>query len=400
MPNQLGLMDFFDKFLQKEPLIINKKVLQANYIPDAIPHRQQQIELIASILGPALRGEKPSNIFVYGKPGVGKTVCVQYILKTLEQSAQKRGTKLKTIYINCKLKKIADTEYRIVTELARAIGVEVPATGLPTDEVYNKFIGAVDARPQIVVLVLDEVDRLVVKAGDEILYNLTRINSELKNAQVALVGISNDVRFIENIDPRVKSSLGEEEVIFPPYNAVELKDILEKRASLAFRPNALHDGVLQKCAAYAAREHGDARRALDLLRVAGEVSERESADTVRPEHIDKAEERIERDRVLEIVSTQPKQSQIVLQAILLTANGKKIETGEVYEKYKELCSQTGQVPLTQRRVSDLIGELDMLGLINAKVISKGRYGRTREIYVSIQDDLLEKLKSKLQEELL
>ena len=399
MPNQLGLMDFFDKFLQKEPLIINKKVLQANYIPDAIPHRQQQIELIASILGPALRGEKPSNIFVYGKPGAGKTVCVQYILKTLEQSAQKRGTTLKTIYINCKLKKIADTEYRIVTELARAIGVEVPATGLPTDEVYNKFINAVDARPQIVILVLDEVDRLVIKAGDEILYNLTRINSELKNAQVAIIGISNDVRFIENIDPRVKSSLGEEEVIFPPYNAVELKDILEKRATLAFRPGALQEGVLQKCAAYAAREHGDARRALDLLRVAGEVSERESADTVKPEHIDGAEERIERDRVLEIVSTQPKQSQLVLQAILLITNGKKIETGEVYEKYKELCLQTGQAPLTQRRVSDLIGELDMLGLINAKVISKGRYGRTREIYISIQDDLLEKLKSKLHEEL-
>ncbi|MEM2874268.1 MAG: ORC1-type DNA replication protein [Candidatus Nanoarchaeia archaeon] len=399
MPAQSGLMDFFEKFLQKEPLIINKKVLQENYIPDAIPHRQQQIELIASILGPALRGEKPSNIFVYGKPGVGKTVCIQYILKTLESAAAAKGNPLKTIYINCKLKKIADTEYRIVTELARAVGVDVPTTGLPTDEVYNRFLAAVDAKPQVVILTLDEIDRLVMKAGDEILYNLTRINSELKNAQVSLIGISNDVRFIENIDPRVKSSLGEEEVIFPPYNAVELKDILEKRAALAFRPNAFADGVLEKCAAYAAREHGDARRAVALLRVAGEVAERENSDKVKPEHIDKAEESIEKNRVLEIISSQPKQSQLVLHAILLIANGKKIETGEVYEKYKELCIQVGQAPLTQRRVSDLIGELDLLGLINAKVISKGRYGRTREIYVSTQDDLLEKIKAKLQEEL-
>jgi cell division control protein 6 len=85
-----------------------------------------------------------------------------------------------------------------------------------------------------------------------------------------------------------------------------------------------------------------------------------------------------------------------------TANkNQKLETGEVYEKYKELCIQSAaQTPLTQRRVSDLIGELDMLGLINAKVISKGRYGRTREIYISIPDDLLEKIKNKLQEELL
>jgi len=182
MAGQLGLMDFFEKFLQKEPLIINKKVLQTNYIPDAMPHRQQQIELLASMLGPALRGEKPSNIFVYGKPGVGKTVCVQYVLKMLEQAAAAKNTPLKTIYINCKLKKIADTEYRIVTELARAAGVEVPSTGLPTDAVYNKFLAAIDNKSQIVILALDEIDRLVLKAGDDILYNLTRINSELKQA--------------------------------------------------------------------------------------------------------------------------------------------------------------------------------------------------------------------------
>jgi cell division control protein 6 len=399
MAGQLGLMDFFEKFLQKEPLIINKKVLQTNYIPDAIPHRQQQIELLASMLGPALRGEKPSNIFVYGKPGVGKTVCVQYVLKTLEQTAAAKNTQLKTIYINCKLKKIADTEYRIITELARAAGVDAPATGLPTDEVYNRFLAAIDSKPQIVILALDEIDRLVLKAGDDILYNLTRINPELKQAQVSIIGISNDIRFIEQIDPRVKSSLGEEEAIFPPYNAVELKDILEKRSSMAFRPGALVEGVLEKAAAYAAREHGDARRALDLLRVAGEVAERESVEQVLPDHIDKAEQRIEKDRVMEIISTQPKQSQLVLQAILQITNGKKIETGEIYEKYKSLCIQTGQAPLTQRRVSDLIGELDMLGLINAKVISKGRYGRTREIYVAISTELLEKIKAKLQEEL-
>ena len=136
-----------------------------------------------------------------------------------------------------------------------------------------------------------------------------------------------------------------------------------------------------------------------MLRVAGEVAERESVEQVLPDHIDKAEQRIEKDRVMDIVSTQPKQSQLVLQAILQITNGKKIETGEIYDKYKELCLQTGQAPLTQRRVSDLIGELDMLGIINAKVISKGRYGRTREVYVAISAELLEKIKTKLQDEL-
>ena len=400
MAGQIGLTDFFEDFLKKQSLFIDKKALQQTYAPKAIPHRQGQINQIAGILAPALRKEKPSNIFCFGKTGTGKTVVVQYVLTKLLESAATRSIPLKTIYVNCKLKKVADTEYRIIAELARALGEDIPATGLPTDEVYNLFLGAIDEKEQVVILVLDEIDRLVNKAGDEILYNLTRINAQLKKSQVSIVGISNDVRFTENIDSRVKSSLGEEEVLFVPYNAVELKEILEERAKLAFRDGAAEDGVLEKCAAYAAREHGDARRAIDLLRVASELAERENSDKIRPEHIDKAEERMERDRVLEIAITQPKQSQAVFYAILQTfVNGKKIETGEAYEKYKEICQSAGLTPLTQRRISDLISELDMLGMITAKVISKGRYGRTRQIYLTISNDLVTKLKDKLKEEL-
>ncbi len=400
MAGQSGLTDFFESFLKKESIFIDKKALQQDYAPKVIPHRQNQINQLAGILAPALRKEKPSNTFCYGKTGTGKTVVTQYVLEKLRESAGSRNIPLKTIIVNCKMKKIADTEYRIVAELARKLGKAIPSTGLPTDEVYNQFLSAIDETEQMVIFVLDEIDRLVDRAGDEILYNLTRINSSLKRSQVSIVGISNDTRFLENIDPRVKSSLGEEEIIFSPYNALELKEILEERAKLAFRQSVVEGGVLEKCSAYAAREHGDARRAIDLLRVASEVAERENSSKILPEHIDKAEERIEKDRVLEIVAVQPKQSQAVFMAILeMPVTSKKIETGEVYDKYKEVCSAAGFTPLTQRRVSDLIGELDMLGLINAKVISKGRGGRTRQIYLTISDDLGTKLKEKLKEEL-
>jgi len=402
MGTQLDLNNYFESYLKKEPLFRNKKVLQINYTPDDIPHRVNQINSLAAVLAPTLRKEKPSNVFIYGKTGTGKTLVVQHILEKLLEMARNKQIPLKTIYLNCKLKKIADTEYRLIAELAKAMGREVPPTGLPTDEVYNIFIKIIDQKEQILVLVLDEIDRLVEKTGDEILYNLTRLNSHLQKAEISFIGISNDVRFIENIDPRVKSSLSEEELIFPPYNAEELRDILKKRSTIAFKEGAVLDGVLEKCAAYAAREHGDARRALDLLRVAGEVAERSDADKVTQEHIDKAEERIEKDRVLEIIITQPKQSQCVFYAILLKLENtdQKIETGEVYETYKDICIQTGLAPLTQRRVSDLLSELDMLGLINGKVISKGRYGRTREIYLTIPKDILDKIKTKLKEELL
>ena len=399
MAGQAGLTDFFESFLKKESIFLDKKALQQNYAPKVIPHRQTQINQLAGVLAPALRKEKPSNMFCYGKTGTGKTVVTQYVLQKLIESAASRAIPLKTIYVNCKLKKIADTEYRIIAELARALGKAVPSTGLPTDEVYNLFLTAIDETEQTIIFVLDEIDRLVDRAGDEILYNLTRINSSLKKSQVSIVGISNDTRFLENIDPRVKSSLGEEEIIFAPYNAMELKEILEERAKLAFKTDVLTEGVLEKCSAYAAREHGDARRAIDLLRVASETAERENSSRITPEHIDKAEDRIEKDRVLEIVAVQPKQSQAVFMAILEMPATAKIETGEVYDKYKGICNAAGFGPLTQRRVSDLIGELDMLGLINAKVISKGRGGRTRQIYLTISDELGSKLKDKLKEEL-
>src|SRR3989344_5164357 len=270
-----GLNDYFENFLNKEPLFINKKSLQSSYTPEAIPHREEQIEAIASILAPSLRLDKPSNLFCYGKTGTGKTLTIQYVLANLSKLAKEKKIPLKTFYLNCKLKRVADTEYRLIAQIARAFGKEVPATGLPTDEIYKLFLDSIDNKEGgLLILVLDEIDQLVKRAGDGILYNLTRINSELKNVQISLVGISNDLMFTNDLDPRVKSSLSEEELVFPPYNAIQIQEILRQRASVAFRKNVLVEGVIEKCAAYAAREHGDARRALELLRVAGELAER------------------------------------------------------------------------------------------------------------------------------
>ena len=311
--------------------------------------------------------------------------------------AKKKNVPLEIVYLNCKMKKVADTEYRLMAELANQFGANVPATGLPTDEVYKIFINKIDNEKKMIILILDEIDQLVHKIGDGILYNLTRMNSELKNSEISLIGVSNDLIFVDNLDPRVKSSLSEEELIFPPYNAVQLQDILRERVQLAFRKGVIESGVIEKCAAYAAREHGDARRALELLRVAGEIAERKNRLKVAMVHLDEAEEKIERDRVVDIVKSQPKQGQVVLYSIFnLNKSEKSLFTGDAYEIYKDKCSSCGLKPLTQRRVSDIIAELDMLGIINARVISKGRYGRTREISLAIPNSSVEELKGALE----
>lgn len=395
------VISYFENYLDKSSLFKNKKVLQSCYNPNDIKHRDEQIKLIAEILAPALRNEKPSNLFIYGKTGTGKTLCAKYVSNKMKEISLERNIPLKIFYINCKLKRVADTEYRLIAQLAREFGKEIPPTGLPTDEVYNIFLKALDIKEQNTILILDEIDQLIKKAGDEIIYNLTRVNTELKNSQITIIGISNDLLFTNNLDPRVKSSLSEEELVFPPYNAVQLQHILKSRSRKAFKDGTVLNGVVEKCAAYAAREHGDARRALELLRVAGELAERGGSKKIMIDNIDHAEEKIERDRFIDIVTTQPKQFQAALFSIFEISNVKKspMYTGEVYELYKEICNNTRLRPLTQRRVSDILGEMDMLGLINAKVISHGRFGRTREISLSLPVSIKNKIKKILKDDL-
>lgn len=361
--------------------------MRHSFMPDILPHRDYEIDEIASIMVPALRGETPSNIFIYGKTGTGKTAVTKFVGSELEKKGDEVGKHVNFVYINCE---VVDTQYRLLQNITNHFINEwderIPFTGWPTDEVYAKLIHRIDKIGGVTIIILDEVDKL---KGDEALYNLSRINIQLSNAKVSIIGISNDLKFTEFLDPRVKSSLGEENIIFPPYDAAQLQDILLQRVDMGLKPDSVDDDVVPLCAALAAQEHGDARRALDLLRMSAEIAERQGVNRISKSFVRLAQNKIEIDRVIEVIKTLPTQSKLILISILLRERHdvKKgsitpITTGEVYEIYKDLCKRTRTDCLTQRRVADLISELDMLGIITARVISKGRYGRTREIKLS------------------
>ena len=377
-----NLDDMFENYLSGSKIFKNRDTMRPSYVPRNLPHRNEKALDLGRILAPSLRGEIPSNALLYGKPGTGKTAVTQYVLQKMDAKCVEAGIPLTSTYFNCQL---VDTNYRVLTFLCQEIGVEVPITGLPTVEVYSRFTSALDAKNLQMIIILDEIDALVKKSGSEVLYSLTRINSDLERGKVSLVGISNDTRFKEFLDPRVLSSLSEEEIVFPAYNAIELGDILWERALISFNEDVIDEGVIGLCAALAAKEHGDARRALDLLRVAGEVAERSGSQKVIGDHVKEAQRVIERNMVEEVIKTLPLQSKLVLFSIYLLEkeNLHNIYTGQLYNTYHEVSRKMRVESLTQRRISDLINELDMMGIINAEVISRGRGGRTRKINLSI-----------------
>jgi len=373
----------FDCFLKGVDIFASREVLRHDYIPETLPHREEQVRFLGETVAPVLKGERCSNIFVYGKTGTGKTAVMRYVLNKLSQKAAEFGSPVRVCYVNCR---VAGTEYRAFSSLCDAVDVHVPFTGLALGEVFDRFKRGLDAEKNFFITVLDEVDALVKLRGDVLLYELTRINETLKRSRATLVGISNDLRFKEFLDPRVLSSLSEEEIVFKPYNAAELQDILFDRAKVAFRENVVSEGAIGLCAALAAAEHGDARRALDLLRVAGELAEREGVSKLSETHIRQAEKRIEHDRVTEALRNLPFHSKLVLCSVYLLCKAQAQQvsvTGNIYEVYSELCEQSGTAPLTQRRVSGLINELDVIGVLNTQVVNMGRYGRTKKIRLGI-----------------
>ena len=392
---QFNIDTFYKDYLKGPRIFNNRDALEPSYVPDALPHRDAQIKSIAEQTACALLGDTPPSFLCYGQTGTGKTATIRYVSQKLAQ--QNSDIKPWWIYINCN---IVSTPYRILAHIYNTISrrEKIPPTGLPKDIIFKKLLGLLDSKVgnSICFLVLDEIDILVdKKGGNEILYDLTRLNENLDNCKTSLIGISNKLKFRENLDPRIISSLGEEHIVFPSYDASELRDIIFERARIAYQEDVLKEDVIPLCAALAAKEHGDARKALQLLRKAGELAERDQNKIVTTKHVEKAQEDLENDHIMEYIKGMPLQAQLILTSVYLISRFSPdhvIISGDIYDVHSEI---KGIVPgvrqLTKRRISDYINELSLAGIISAEVKSMGHYGRTKIIKLDIGMELVEKV---------
>lgn len=388
------------------PRLINDAyVLSHEYIPATLVARDEQIATVRDLVRPVLNGGVPNNAVIYGPTGTGKTLVVKHVLYHLQRFVESGAgvgadvaggaahNTILPVFVSCK--EINATSH-ILHHILGIVSpdVVVPKYGIAISRYYQALWGALNSRGVSLLVVFDEIEYL---RDTDILYNFSRVgeNQSLsKRLFVSVVGLTNDLQYLDALDPRVLSSLGAMRVVFPAYNADELVRILSARAELAFVPDVLGAGVVEMCAARSAREHGDARKALLLLAQAGGVADSEGCSCVSVEHVERAAAQIELDHVRKTVLELPSHSRLVLLAVIKLSKYRpnmKATTGHVERVYINLCRVAGEGALSRPSISKTISELDMLGVVSASDVNRGRGGgRTRHVSATDGDGEIER----------
>ncbi|WP_121741439.1 Cdc6/Cdc18 family protein [Natronorubrum halophilum] len=365
------MSDSTDYFGSENEIFQNKELLQVSHLPDGdrIIGREDELMNLANAIKPATRGNTPNNVLVYGKTGTGKSLCSKFITNQAVERAKGNDISIGVAYVDCLQE---STETQAVQSTGHQLNeqdeteISIPHSGLSTSEYYRRLWRIVDTRYDVALIILDEVDKI---EDDDILMQLSRAveSGKLTESTVGVIGISNKVRYKDSLDERIKSSLCEREYVFSPYDANQIREILRSRSD-AFHEGVLEDSVVPRVAALAAREHGDARKAIDILRFAGEIAEENDHGSVTESCVDQAHEREETSRLAELISKSPSHAKLVLEAMALLTQQKEgddapVRTNEVYELYKRLCDRDQSEHLKLRRVRDILSELEFLSII-------------------------------------
>lgn len=379
----------------QDSVFLDKKYLDSMFLPSEIIGREEEAEHLIQYIGSLEKGFLTSSISVCGRSGSGKSTVIKLVCKNLSDI-------ISTRFVNLR-------EARTVFGCANLILSELGLDELKSAEGLNKAVESIEKGIEQIlaeegkkffVLVLDEYDVIFndprVRPSDFVQKLLTiEENLREKDLWLCLITISNHALLDHDLDDRVKSRIGNSVVFFNPYKQGEVFNILRDRAAKAF-VNKVDDSVLKYCSEICSDDSGDARRAIDLLRLAAELCD---GKTITNLDVEKASEQIQRDRVALVLSNATitfKRVFVGLARITFLTDKKWHTTSTVHKQYCKILSKDVK-PLSYRRIFDILKELEQAGLAVSKTGSKGRYGYNTEYMLTVPPETVKMLKPKMWE---
>ncbi|MCU4741294.1 orc1/cdc6 family replication initiation protein [Halobacteria archaeon AArc-m2/3/4] len=367
----------FDEDTSHGHIFTRKELLKVGHVPEStrIVGRDEEIEAVATELRPIVQQQPPNNTMIYGKTGTGKSLVAQHVTERARRAAEAQGVAVGTVYVDCAQH---NTQTRVARSITRSLnesantGFDIPRSGIGSGEYYDYLWEILDEVYDAVIIVLDEVDRL---EDDDVLMQLSRARESGKaDCHLGIIAISNKIEYRDELNERVKSSLREEEFVFQPYDANQLREIMNHRRD-AFRDDVLTEDVIPLTAAFAAQEHGDARKAIEILRHAGELAERQGVDLVQEKHVRDAQEWAEIDRFEELLRGSTTQVKFILYSLAMLTEEhaeEEFSTSQIYERYKRTTERLEASVLSEHRVYELLKEQAFLGVVESTRTGGGR----------------------------
>ena len=376
-----------EQLIRSEQMAVLEEIFNANV-------RDIEIRELSNHFAEILRGGHPVHLAIWGKTGTGKTLTVNYFLNLLGEMCGDQNVPMRHVHLDLSTPRPC---FRALNDLACLLNASKRyKKGISLEELMLRIEAKLAEYRGYLVLFIDEIDN-VRRDKDTFLTFLVRRLPQRIQAKLVLVFVSNRLNWPEHMDPRVRSFLKLNELIFKPYDAMDLQHILRIRVEKALAPNAISQGVIEKISAMASRDHGDARRAVALLAKSAYLAEK-AGEKITLKLVDQTAKELDRDRYLTLIQSAPMQLQAAMSAIIEAtrqSKGKAVMTGEAYDAYKSFCTSVDLRVLTCRAFSDLIAELDIYSLLRSRIISRGRYGRSREIVLDLPSGLVEKIKTSI-----
>ena len=374
-----------EQLIRSEQLAVLEEIFNTNV-------RETEIQELSSHFAGVLRGDHPCHLAIWGKTGTGKTLTLIFFLNLLAEMVRKQKVPVRCEHLDLSTPRPC---FRALNDLACVLGASKRyKKGISLEELMLRIEAKLAAMPGYLILFLDEVDN-VRRDRDTLFTFLVRRLPQRINAKLILVLVSNRLNWPDQLDPRVRSFLKLNELVFKPYDAVDLQHILRIRVDKALRPGVVRPGVIEKIAAMASQDHGDARKAVALLAKSAYLAEK-AGTAISQALVDEAALELDQDRYLALLRSAPVQLQAAMTGVIEATRRRKnrpVGTGEAYDAYQQVCEQAGLRCLTGRAFGDLLAELDIYSLIRSRILSRGRYGRTREIAIDHGQELIDKILS-------